>query len=167
MQSENGNAHRRDLLNGKILCIEPGGGIPADNPFTGADSVACTSGGLAQGNAARVDAEKQQTRKAKKRKRKKRRHRQAGPECREIFATELRNLFRIAFDRNAGGSVPRLSINDVGASSWEEIDEAKAGADYGWNRREGPCQVGVASKKACKSSGKFVDPIFAYSHGTG
>lgn len=59
MQSENGNAHRRDLLNGKILCIEPGGGIPADNPFTGADSVACTSGGLAQGNAARVDAEKQ------------------------------------------------------------------------------------------------------------
>jgi len=166
-QSQNGNARRRDLLNGKILRIEPDGSVPASNPFTGANTVACASTGRAPGNVARVDAGKRQNRQVKTRKRKKRRNRSHGPVCQEIFATGLRNPFRIAFDPNASGSAPRFFINDVGANSWEEIDEAKAGADYGWNRREGPCQVGVTSTKACTSSDKFVNPVFAYSHGMG
>jgi glucose/arabinose dehydrogenase len=165
-QSQNGNARRRDLLNGKILRIATDGTVPPSNPFTGANSVACASAGRAPGNAARVDAEKK-SHQSKKRKRKKRRNRPSAVVCQEIFATGLRNPFRIAFDPNATGSAPRFFINDVGASSWEEIDEAKAGADYGWNRREGPCQVGVTRKKACTSSDKFVSPVFAYSHGTG
>lgn len=166
-QSQNGNARRRDLLNGKILRIEPDGSVPESNPFTGANSVSCASTGRAPSNAARVDTEKNHNRKAKKRKRKKRRNWSTAAICQEIFATGLRNPFRIAFDPNVSGSAARFSINDVGASSWEEIDEAKAGADYGWNRREGPCRVGVTRKKACKSSDTFVNPIFAYAHGTG
>ena len=30
-------------------------------------------------------------------------------------------------------------INDVGQNDWEEVDDGVAGADYGWNVREGPC----------------------------
>ena len=40
--------------------------------------------------------------------------------CQEIFATGLRNPFRIAFDPNAAGV--RFHINDVGQNTWEEID---------------------------------------------
>ena len=39
------------------------------------------------------------------------------------------------FDPNAFGT--RFFINDVGQNAWEEIDLGKAGADYGWNVREG------------------------------
>ena len=31
----------------------------------------------------------------------------------------------------------QLFVNDVGQGTWEEIDDVLAGADYGWNVREG------------------------------
>jgi glucose/arabinose dehydrogenase len=46
-------------------------------------------------------------------------------------------------------------INDVGENSWEEINQGAAGANYGW-----PVHEGVAKDPP------YVDPIFAYAHGT-
>lgn len=60
---------------------------------------------------------------------------------REIWALGLRNPFTFAFQRGTG----RLFINDVGQSSWEEIDPGVAGANYGWPNCEGSsgCPTGV------------------------
>ena len=66
-----------------------------------------------------------------------------GQICQETFAWGLRNPFRIAFDPNAAGT--RFHINDVGQNAWEEIDLGTAGADYGWNVREGHCATGSTS----------------------
>jgi glucose/arabinose dehydrogenase len=54
----------------------------------------------------------------------------------EIWHTGLRNPWRATFDRATGD----LWIGDVGQSSWEEIDVARAGTsglNFGWNRMEG------------------------------
>lgn len=54
----------------------------------------------------------------------------------EIWARGLRNPFRMASDPGSG----RVWIGDVGgnvASSWEEINLATSGADYGWPEQEG------------------------------
>ena len=54
----------------------------------------------------------------------------------EIFATGLRNPWRIRFDRTTGD----LWIGDVGQGAWEEIDVVRAGTsglDFGWNTMEG------------------------------
>ena len=51
-----------------------------------------------------------------------------------IWARGLRNPFTFAF--NAAGT--RMFINDVGESTWEEIDDGIAGANYGWPNVEGP-----------------------------
>ena len=53
---------------------------------------------------------------------------------RAIFAIGLRNPYRIAVQRNTG----RIFINDVGENRFEEINEARAGANYGWPASEGP-----------------------------
>src|SRR5262249_9580148 len=50
----------------------------------------------------------------------------------------------------------RMLIDDVGANTWEEIDEGAAGANYGWPVHEGP-----------SSDPPFVSPLFAYGHGDG
>lgn len=71
---------------------------------------------------------------------------------RAIWATGLRNPFTIAVAPGSG----RIFINDVGLSSWEEINFGQAGANYGWPDSEGPTTAsGVSS------------PVFAYPHGTG
>lgn len=88
-----------------------------------------------------------------------------GQICQEVFAWGLRNPFRLAFDPNSAST--RFFINDVGQGAWEEIDVAQAGADYGWNIREGFCANGSTS--ACPPSNPtpagLTEPIFAYRHG--
>jgi len=170
-QDGNANARRLSLLNGKILRITPEGGIPASNPFTGPGSAPCAAAGRTSQAGANVSAEKR-SKKAKKQKRqkqrkkkKKRRQLRGAPICQEIFATGLRNPYRIAFDPDDGTNNQRFFINDVGGSAWEEIDEGAAGADYGWNVREGPCRVGATSN--CDPDGRFTGPLFAYTHQDG
>ncbi len=46
--------------------------------------------------------------------------------------------------------------NDVGETTWEEINEGVAGANYGWPLTEGPT-----------SDAGFVSPLFAYTHASG
>jgi glucose/arabinose dehydrogenase len=131
------NAAARDLnaLVGKVLRITRDGGIPPDNPFVGPDSARCNLTG-------RTDP---------------------GKICQETFAWGLRNPFRIAFDPNSAGT--RFYINDVGQITWEEIDVAQAGADYGWNVREGFCATGSTTECGPPPAG-MTNPIFAYGHDT-
>jgi glucose/arabinose dehydrogenase len=166
----NANARRLDVLLGKILRIDINGDIPTDNPFQGPGTTRCAATGGIEAQSQGVQSEKKNKskkhRKAKKRKRQKRRNQQppqAATICQEIFATGLRNPFRIAFDPNDTQGPQRLYINDVGQNTWEEINEASPGADYGWNEREGPCPAGTAGN--CSGDGRFVDPVYAYQHG--
>jgi glucose/arabinose dehydrogenase len=52
---------------------------------------------------------------------------------RAIWAYGLRNPFSFAFQPGTG----RMFINDVGEETWEEINEGRAGANYGWPQAEG------------------------------
>jgi glucose/arabinose dehydrogenase len=132
----NDAARDQHVTLGKILRITSSGAIPAGNPFTGADSVRCNTTGRAA----------------------------AGQKCRETFAWGLRNPFRMAFDPNAAGT--RFFINDVGQNAWEEIDEGRAGADYGWNVREGHCVNGSTTNCGAPPAG-MTNPIFDYAHANG
>jgi glucose/arabinose dehydrogenase len=163
-QDDNRNARRLDLLNGKILRITPEGAIPASNPFQGPGTARCNQTGQLERQGQGVEAEKKtkkQRRRARKRKKRQRQNQRPATVCREIFATGLRNPYRIAFDPNDNAGPQRFFINDVGGGGFEEINEGQAGADYGWNVREGFCPIGNIGSN-CSGSGQFDDPIFAY-----
>ncbi len=132
----NNAARDQHVLLGKILRITTTGGIPASNPYQGTDSARCNTTGRAQ----------------------------PGQKCRETFAWGLRNPFRLAFDPNAAGT--RFFINDVGQNAWEEIDEGRSGADYGWSTREGHCANGSTSNCGSPPAG-MTNPIFDYAHANG
>jgi len=132
----NDAARDRNVVLGKILRITRNGGVPPTNPFLGAGTAPCNVTG-------RTDA---------------------GEICQETFAMGLRNPFRMAFDPNAAGT--RFNINDVGQGIWEETDRGKAGADYGWNVREGHCAAG--SSTDCEPPPKgMTNPVYDYNHNTG
>ncbi|MBA2736960.1 MAG: PQQ-dependent sugar dehydrogenase, partial [Pyrinomonadaceae bacterium] len=132
----NDAARDRHVMLGKILRITRDGGIPASNPFQGAGSGRCnTAGSTTPGNW-----------------------------CQEIFATGLRNPFRISFDSNAAGT--RFFINDVGQNAWEEIDEGIAGADYGWNQCEGNHDNPDRSGSQNCAAAPLTPPVFDYPHGS-
>ena len=53
----------------------------------------------------------------------------------------------------------KIWVGDVGFSSWEEIDIAESGKNYGWSQTEGfECRPGVI----CDTS-LYEPPIFVYS----
>ena len=87
-----------------------------------------------------------------------------GKICQETFAWGFRNPFRLAFDPDASGT--RFFINDVGQNTWEEIDEGTAGADYGWNVREGHCATASTTDCGPPPAG-MTNPIFDYGHDDG
>lgn len=79
--------------------------------------------------------------------------------CPEIFAWGLRNPWRFSFDVVTS----KLWLGDVGQGEWEEIDVITAGANYGWNVREGAHCFSPAN--GCADT--FVEPISEYDHGLG
>ena len=133
-----GNEAARDqhMLFGKILRITRDGGIPPDNPFLGADSDRCHPAGGTT----------------------------PGRRCQETFAWGLRNPWRMAFDPNAAGT--RFFINDVGQRAREEINLGQAGADYGWNCREGTL-TNSTSGKCNPTPPNMVNPIYDYDRSGG
>ena len=86
----------------------------------------------------------------------------------EIWSYGLRNPWRFSFDRLTGNMV----IADVGQKVREEVDVAVApsagtvggaGANYGWNCREGLIAY-TAPAPVCSTAGPFVEPVFDYPH---
>lgn len=76
-----------------------------------------------------------------------------------IYALGLRNPFTFAVQPGTG----TIFINDVGQSSWEEIDQAVAGANYGWPFSEGFKKSGDQNT----TIGTYHDPLMAYDHSIG
>jgi glucose/arabinose dehydrogenase len=71
---------------------------------------------------------------------------------RAIWVLGLRNPFTFAFN----GAGTSMFINDVGQNSQEEINEGRAGANYGWPDTEGPT-----------SDPRFDSPRYSYAHAGG
>lgn len=71
---------------------------------------------------------------------------------RAIWALGLRNPFTFAFQPGS----TRMFINDVGASTYEEINNGIAGSNYGWPATEGPT-----------NNPSFRSPIYFYRHDIG
>jgi len=127
----------RNILLGKVLRITRDGNIPSDNPYQGTDSARCNLTG-------RTDP---------------------GKICQETFTWGLRNPFRMAFDPNASGT--RFFVNDVGQGVWEEVDQGRSGADYGWNLCEGTHDNPNRSGSVNCYAAPYTPPIHEYSHSTG
>ena len=70
---------------------------------------------------------------------------------RAIWALGLRNPFTFAFQPG----MTRMFINDVGQSTFEEINDGIVGSNYGWPITEGPT-----------TNPAFRSPIYFYGHGT-
>jgi len=124
-------------LLGKILRVTDDGTIPPGNPFTGTGTSRCNIDGVPPNGSP------------------------DGTICEEVYASGLRNPWRMAFDPNA--ATTNFYINDVGESNWEEIDQGMAGANYGWPSREGPCQTGSYTNCPLPPPG-LTDPIAYYGH---
>ena len=137
-----GNDRARDwsTMSGKILRINSDGGIPASNPWVN------PSGNISSTRRCSGSSEA----------------RQSGVACQEAIARGLRHPFRIAFKSGTND----WYINDVGQGTWEEINVGAVGADYGWNQREGLCEIDSSSN--CGSTpGGMTDPLLALSHNDG
>ncbi len=74
---------------------------------------------------------------------------------RAVWAVGFRNPFSFAVQPGTG----RIFIDDVGESTFEEIDEGAAGANYGWPTTEG--DFDPARFPA------FTRPVYSYGHGSG
>jgi glucose/arabinose dehydrogenase len=72
---------------------------------------------------------------------------------RRVWAYGLRNPYTFSIQPGTG----RIFINDVGQSTWEEIDDAtNGGLNFGWPTAEGN-----------SSNAAFTNPVFQYPHGSG
>ncbi len=69
---------------------------------------------------------------------------------RATWALGFRNPFTFHFQNGTD----RMFANDVGAESWEEINEVIAGQNYGWPLHEGT-----------SDDPRFKAPIYTYAHG--
>jgi glucose/arabinose dehydrogenase len=84
----------------------------------------------------------------------------------EIWAYGIRNVWRIAFDRETG----TLWAGDVGQDLWEEIDIIVRGGNYGWNLREGMHPATPKTPNVPEGSPPrpdLIEPIWDYHHDVG
>ncbi|MCU1395369.1 MAG: hypothetical protein JWM34_3797 [Ilumatobacteraceae bacterium] len=119
-------------LNGKLLRVTRNGATPPDNPYV-ADpaAIACATAGLSVPTTAK---------------------------CTEIYASGLRDPGRPEVSPNSiNGPV---YINDADPL-YQEVNQVAAGANYGWDTREGVCAPGSASSCPPKPAA-LTDPLYAY-----
>ncbi|XZE52680.1 PQQ-dependent sugar dehydrogenase [Planctomycetaceae bacterium SH139] len=77
----------------------------------------------------------------------------------EIYASGLRNVWRLAFDPKTGD----LWAADVGQNDWEEINLITAGGNYGWSLREGGNKF-TLNGNGSGPRADLIDPIAEYPH---
>lgn len=77
----------------------------------------------------------------------------------KVFAYGIRNSFKFNV-RSANGSI---YLGDVGWDTWEEVNVARGGENFGW-----PCREGLQpqSRYQCETT-NYTDPIYTYPHATG
>ena len=75
---------------------------------------------------------------------------------RAIYALGFRNPFTMDIDRVSG----RILVGDVGGDKFEEINDVRAGRNYGWPLIEGP-------RTDQEAPTNYIDPLFAYNHDVG
>ena len=89
-----------------------------------------------------------------------------GPAPRTTFARGLRNPWRYSFDPRG-----RLVVGDVGQNRFEEIDLVPAGANLGWNIREGRhCFLpltGCPEPSVTGPGGREILPVYEYGREEG
>jgi glucose/arabinose dehydrogenase len=78
----------------------------------------------------------------------------------EIWSYGLRNIWRMAFDRQTG----KLWAGEVGQNLYEEINIIKAGGNYGWSLRESLHPFGP---KGVDVRDDLIEPIWEYHHDIG
>lgn len=78
----------------------------------------------------------------------------------EVWAYGLRNIWRMAFDKNTG----MLWAADVGQDTWEEIDIIRKGGNFGWNLRESKHPHGPFGSE---ERADLIEPIWEYHHDVG
>ena len=72
---------------------------------------------------------------------------------RSVWSYGMRNPYTLTFQPGTG----KLFVNDVGAATWEEINDCTTGGlNYGW-----PAAEGNSGNPA------YTNPVYAYAHGTG
>ncbi|MBS2016701.1 MAG: PQQ-dependent sugar dehydrogenase [Deltaproteobacteria bacterium] len=81
----------------------------------------------------------------------------------EVFATGLRNPFRISVDRDTG----EIWVGDVGQDSYEEVNRVVAGGNYGWPCREGAHDYKATNTWLCPSTAGLLDPVAEHQHTDG
>lgn len=85
--------------------------------------------------------------------------------CDEIWASGLRNPWRVSFDRETFD----YYIADVGQNLWEEVNfqpaSSTGGENYGWRCYEGDLFTNIDSMAEC--DGPYVFPFAVYPHGSG
>lgn len=79
----------------------------------------------------------------------------------KVFARGLRNPFRFGFDARTG----RLYLGDVGWSSWEELNTARGGENFGWPCYEGTGRTaGYQNLASCQQLYAAGTPVTAPLH---
>lgn len=85
--------------------------------------------------------------------------------CNEIWASGLRNPWRVSFDRETFD----YYIADVGQNAWEEVNfqpaSSTGGENYGWRCYEGNEFTNIDSMVECSES--YIFPFVEYPNGSG
>ncbi len=86
----------------------------------------------------------------------------------ELWAIGLRNPHRFAWDPTDQGGDGRMFISDIGQDSVEEINVGRAGANYGWDIREGTFvndnSGNIFVLPANHATDDFTYPVAQYDH---
>eukprot|EP00529_Nitzschia_sp_RCC80_P000751 CAMPEP_0113490068 /NCGR_PEP_ID=MMETSP0014_2-20120614/26853_1 /TAXON_ID=2857 /ORGANISM="Nitzschia sp." /LENGTH=886 /DNA_ID=CAMNT_0000383823 /DNA_START=218 /DNA_END=2878 /DNA_ORIENTATION=+ /assembly_acc=CAM_ASM_000159 len=137
------------ITHGKLIRLNDDGTTPDDNPYTkknGYEAYHCGTDKL-EGMVPKDASE--------------------DAVCSEIWASGLRNPFRMSLDPNEKEKT-RLIISDVGAKTWEEINYGGTDypmANYGYDEYEGPCKR--HSTVDCAVPADYLDPFHYYLHRPG